>query len=420
MGFRDSGIMGLWDYGNHGLSGGGPGVYDRWLRATVYRVVTVLGLVTILFLNGVRLSAQEVTFRQVLSSATASLAAGDTVGYLEHMQRGEEMLGEGHINRPFAQYHVARGSAMVGDSVASVASLRRMLEEDVEALMIVYTAFDPAFAALRGTAGFRALLDDARATDIRASHLRGSVWLLQGAGSQILASIGPDGVLLVDTGYSLASAGIQRALEAEGAGEIEYIINTHFHEDHVGGNANLGYRSTIVAHPNTRAALQQEQEFIDGVMVPPRGGAALPDLVSDEPIELFFNGDTVYVIPLRGHTTGDVVVYFSQSRVLHMGDRFFPENMEFVLPSSDIERFLETMDQLMAAVPDDGLVVSGHAATVPIDRLRDAYQGTAQMVEFVRAGRESGKSAGQLGAEAEERGYPVRWVGPIFQAIGGG
>ena len=364
-------------------------------------------------------AGQDVTFRSLSSSATSSLAAGDTAGYLEQMKRGEDLLEEGHINRPFAQYHVARGYAMLGDSAESVAALRRMLDEDVEALMIVYTAFDPAFDSLRGATEFEALLDDARATDIRASHLSGSVWLLEGAGSQIVASIGPDGVLLVDTGYSLASPGIQRALKKLDAGGIQYIINTHSHEDHVGGNANLGYYSTIIAHPSTRTALQQDQDFIDGVAVPARGGAALPDLVSDQPLELFFNGDTVYVIPLKGHTTGDLVVYFSQSRVLHMGDRFFPENMEFMLPSSDIEQFLETMDELMAMVPDDGLVVSGHAAVVPMDRLRDAYQSTAQMIEFVRAGREAGKAAGQLEGDAEERGYPVRWVGPIYEAIEG-
>ncbi len=364
-------------------------------------------------------AGQDPTFRELLSSATSSLAAGDTAGYLEQMIEGEDLLEEGHINRPFAQYHVARGYAMLGDSAESVAALRRMLDEDVEALMIVYTAFDPAFASLRGTNEFQALLDDARATDIRASHLRGSLWLLEGAGSQVVASIGPDGVLLVDTGYSLASPGIQRALKKEGSGGIQYIINTHSHEDHVGGNANLGYYSTIIAHPTTRTALRQDQEFIDGVAVPARGGAALPDLVSDQPLELFFNGDTVYVIPLKGHTTGDLVVYFSQSRVLHMGDRFFPENMQFMLPSSDIEQFLETMDELMAMIPDDGLVVSGHAAVVPIGRLREAYQSTAQMIEFVRTGREAGKAVGQLGREADERGYPVRWVGPIYEAIGG-
>ncbi len=364
-------------------------------------------------------AGQDVSFRVLLSSATASLAAGDTVGYLEQIKEGEASLSEGHINRPFAQYHVARGYAMVGDSTASVAALRRMLDEDVEALMIVYTAFDPAFASVRRTAGFQALLDDARDTEIRATHLRGAAWLLEGAGSQVVASIGPDGVLLVDTGYSLASAGIQRALADQDADDIEYIINTHFHEDHVGGNANLGYYSTIIAHPNTRAALQQDQDFIDGVVVPARGGAALPRLVTDQPIELFFNGDTVYVIPLRGHTTGDLVVYFSRSRVLHMGDRFFPATMDFVLPSADIDLFLDTMDALMALVPDDGLVVSGHAPVVPIARLRQAYQSTAQMIEFVRAGHEAGKGVGQLAAEAEERGYPVRWVGPILQAIEG-
>ena len=386
------------------------------------RTRRTVGLAAILLLAGNPLRAQDLAFRDLLSSAQASLAAGDTVGYLEQMKRGEELLDEGHLNRPFAQYHVARGYAMLGDSTASVAALQRMLDEAIEGLMIVYTAFDPAFGWLRGSPAFQDLLRQARATEITATHLQGSVWLLEGAGSQIAASIGPDGVLLVDTGYSLASPGIQRALKSAagrgGEAAIRYVVSTHFHEDHVGGNANLGFFATIMAHPNTRRAMTEEQTFIDGVVLPPRGGAGLPELVSDQPIELFFNGEDISIIPLRGHTDGDVAVYFAQARVLHIGDRFFPTTVDYVLPSADIDQFLETMDALMARIPDDGLVISGHAPVVPVARLREAYQSTAQMIEFVRVGQESGKSAGQLAAEAEDRGYPARWVRGIYQAIG--
>ncbi len=366
------------------------------------------------------LPAQDVSFRELLGSATASLAAGDTAEYLAQMIEAEGLLDAGHLNRPFAQYHVARGAAMMGDTAQARAALSRMLDEDIEALMIVYCAFDPAFDGFKGTPAFQDLMHRARATDIRVTELRDRVWLLEGSGTQVVASIGPDGVLLVDTGYSLASAGIERALKeaAGGSVEIQYIVNTHFHEDHVGGNANLGFYATIIAHPNTRRALTEEQEFMPGVVIPPRGGMALPRLVSAEPLDLYFNGDTVSVIPLRGHTDADVIVYFARARVLHMGDRFFPDNMEFVLPSADIDRFLTTMDALLEGIPDDGLVVSGHAGVVPIDRLRTAYQGTAQMIEFVRTGRESGKSVGQLANEAEDRGYPARWVRGIYQALG--
>ena len=378
------------------------------------------GLLLLTLLFGVPAFAQTYdapTFRSAFQEGQTALAAGDTSRYVTHMTEAHGLLEEGHLNTPFVQYHIARGYAMLGEDEQAIAWLRRMLDERIEGLMIVYTAFDPAFHTMRQTPAFQALLAEARETEVEATPLRGSLWLLEGAGSCIVASIGPDGVLLVDTGYSLTTTSIRRVLRANGSSDIRYIINTHFHEDHVGGNANLGYGAAIIAHPKTRAALQEDQIFIDGVVIPVRQEPALPDLLAAEPIQLHFNGETISVIPLPGHTTGDVVVYFAESRVLHMGDRFFPTTSEFIYPSRAVDRYLSTMDSLMASMPDDVLVVTGHAPVVPIEELRRAHKATAALIEFIRTGREAGKAAGQLEREAEDRGYPVRWVEVIYEAL---
>jgi len=390
------------------------------LHRTPHTALRTAGLCAIALLFCGRAGAQTSpapTFRSAFGEGQSALAAGDTAKYVMYMTEAHELLDEGHLNTPFVQYHIARGHAMLGEDAEAIAWLQRMLEEGIEGLMIVYTAFDPAFAAMRQTPAFQAVLAEARETEIEATLLRGSVWLLDGAGSCILASIGPDGVLLVDTGYSLATTSIRGVLRDNGSSDIRYIINTHFHEDHVGGNANLGYEAAIIAHPNTRQSLQEDQTFIDGVVIPVRQEPALPDLLASEPIELHVNGETVTIIPLPGHTTGDVVVYFSEARVLHMGDRFFPTALEFIYPSRAVDQYLSTMDSLMAELPDDVLVVSGHAPVVSIEELRAVHKSTAAMIEFIRTGKEQGKSAGQLTAEAEERGYPARWVEGLYEAM---
>jgi cyclase len=391
---------------------------DKFLRAAHYALRTLPPLVlTLLF--GVPAVAQTTapTFREVFQEGQSALAGGDTAKYVMYMVEAHGLLEEGHLNTPFVQYHIARGHAMLGDDEQVVVWLQRMLDEQIEGLMIVYTAFDPAFDGVRRSEEFQALLIQARETEIVATPLRGSLWLLEGAGSCIVASIGPDGVLLVDTGYSLATSGIRQVLQDIGSSDIRYVINTHFHEDHVGGNTNLGYAATIIAHPNTRASLQEDQTFIDGVVIPMRREPALPDLLAAESIQLHVNGETVSVIPLPGHTTGDVVVYFSEARVVHMGDRFFPTASELIYPSRAVDKYLATMDSLMALLPDDALVVTGHSPVVSIQELREAHNATAAMIEFIRTGREAGKSAGQLESEAEERGYPVRWVEGIYGAL---
>lgn len=384
-----------------------------------HTLVTAAVLAVTVLTPGRGLHAQTGTdhYTDEYQAGLAALSAGDTAGYGRHIQRALDMLPSRHLNRPFLEYHLARGAAMVGDTVGAVAWLNRMLDEGIEGLMVSYSAFDSAFAPLRGVVAFQEMMLRAQRTDIRVSQVSGNVWTLRGAGGTIVASIGVDGILLVDAGYALASTAVRRALRRLTGKPIRYIIDTHYQEDHVGGNANLGYDATVIASPATRQALERPQEFIDGVSIPPRKGPALPSLLSDHPIQLDFNGERITILPLPGHTDGDLIVYFDGSKVLDMGDRFFPETSRYLAPGPDLGMYITTMDSLLATLPEEVQVVSGHAPIHGLADLRDAHHRTASMIEFVRFGKTAKKSLNQLKAEGEERGYPSEWVEGIYQVL---
>jgi glyoxylase-like metal-dependent hydrolase (beta-lactamase superfamily II) len=154
---------------------------------------------------------------------------------------------------------------------------------------------------------------DFSAVRIETHHVSGSVYMLVGAGGNMAASIGDDGVLLVDSQYAPLTDKIVAAIRTLTDKPIKYMINTHVHGDHTGGNENLArLGTTIFAHDNVRGRMYA----VDSAE------GALPALTFSAPISLHFNGEEISVIPVAGpaHTDGDSLVYFHGSNVLHTGD----------------------------------------------------------------------------------------------------
>jgi glyoxylase-like metal-dependent hydrolase (beta-lactamase superfamily II) len=155
--------------------------------------------------------------------------------------------------------------------------------------------------------------DDFSTVQIEPYHVSGNVYMLVGAGGNMAVSIGADGVLLVDDQFAPLTDKIVAAIRTLSDKPIRFVINTHLHGDHTGGNANLAARgATIFAHDNVRARMTAASS--------PEG--ALPVLTFAEPIDFHFNGEEISVIPTvaPAHTDGDSLVYFRGSNVLHTGD----------------------------------------------------------------------------------------------------
>jgi glyoxylase-like metal-dependent hydrolase (beta-lactamase superfamily II) len=154
---------------------------------------------------------------------------------------------------------------------------------------------------------------DFSAVEIETLHVSGSVYLLVGSGGNMAVSIGDDGVLLVDDQFAPLTDKILAAIRTLSDDPLRYVINTHVHGDHTGGNANLAARGAVIlAHDNVRIRM--------AAAASPEG--ALPVLTFSEPVSLHFNGEEISVIPAitPAHTDGDSFVYFRGSNVLHTGD----------------------------------------------------------------------------------------------------
>ncbi|HSM16931.1 MAG TPA: MBL fold metallo-hydrolase [Gemmatimonadales bacterium] len=356
-------------------------------------------------------------FRVYFEQATTALAADDTTGYTKALEQAYPFLPARHLNRPFVQYHLARAYAMTGDSLSAARWLSQMLHDRIEGLMLYYTAYDGAFDPVRSSKSFKDVMRQVDTLEVTATHLQGNVYLLEGAGCQIAAQVGPDGVLLVDAGYSLAAPAILRALGGITKAPIRYVINTHYHEDHVGGNATLGAAAAVMAHPKTREALLEPQTFIEGVVVPPHTGHSLPTLLVENPVSIEFNGETVHVFPLPGHTEGDLVVRFEGSDVLHMGDRYFALASPYIWPGKQVDAYVATMDSLLATLTPDTKVIAGHGPVTPAASLNASYQATLELIDFVRMAVSAAKTVEQTRAMGKARGFPEPWVAAIYEAL---
>jgi cyclase len=164
--------------------------------------------------------------------------------------------------------------------------------------------------------------------EIKAETLAPGVAVLFGAGGNIGVSYGPDGTVLIDDQYAPMTSKIQAAVAGLGTTPVKYLINTHWHGDHSGGNENLGTAGALIfAHDNVRIRLAQGAVSGAGTprarVIPPAPKIALPVVTYDRGLKLHLNGDEVRAVFLHGgHTDGDSIIVWQKANVVHMGDLF--------------------------------------------------------------------------------------------------
>lgn len=240
------------------------------------------------------------------------------------------------------------------------------------------------------------------------SHIAGSIHMISGQGGNIGVSVGADGFLMVDDKFAPMADQIRALLEDLGDGELKFLLNTHFHGDHTGGNEAFGVETPIIAHHNVRARLTTEQDRGDRV-VPPAPPAAWPVITFADALSIHFNGEEVKVLHIpHAHTDGDALVFFTGSNVVHMGDTFFNPRFPYVDMDSGgaVDGVLAAGHAVLEQADPETRIIPGHGPAASLSDL-ETY---LRMIEETRAAVAAGIEAGHSLEELQEAGLGDEWA----------
>jgi glyoxylase-like metal-dependent hydrolase (beta-lactamase superfamily II) len=250
--------------------------------------------------------------------------------------------------------------------------------------------------------------------EVVPEKLAEGVYMLTGAGGNIGVSAGEDGVFLVDDQYAPLTDKIRAAVAAISSRPIRFLVNTHWHGDHTGGNENLGRGGVvIVAHDNVRKRMSVEQ-FIEafGSKVPPAPKDALPVVTFSDAASFHMNGDEIQAFHVPpAHTDGDSVVRFARANVVHMGDCFFNGRYPFVDLSSggSFEGVIAVAEKVLAISDAGTKIIPGHGPVADRAALAAYRDVLATVRDRVRPLIAAGKSLEEVKAAQPTREWDATW-----------
>lgn len=220
--------------------------------------------------------------------------------------------------------------------------------------------------------------------EVRAQEIAPGVAVLFGAGGNIGVGYGDDATVIIDDQFAPLSGKIEAAIEGLGASPVKYVVNTHWHFDHTGGNEHFGGTgATIFAHDNVRVRMAAGGTAA-GNTTPPAPDAALPVVTYAQGLRFHLNGDTINLMYVGGgHTDGDSVVIWEEKNIVHMGDLYFKiPGYPFIDVNSggNVYNAMRTLEIVIAMIDDETQVIPGHG---PMSNKAELIAYRAMMGEAV-------------------------------------
>jgi len=229
---------------------------------------------------------------------------------------------------------------------------------------------------------------------VEVSQLKDNLYYLRCNGNVgVVASIGEDGTLLVDTGYTATAAAVHEEIQKLESGPVRIVVNTHGDGDHVGGNAVLGDRAVIIAHAEVNRRMSSY------FSLPAVETEGLPAVTLEGPANIHFNDDVIRLLPLPGgHTDGDLIVHFTKSRVACIGDLVLLGTFPNAAPArgGDAQRLFEVLTEIRNPLPADTMLVAAHGGTFTMAELETYIDMVEDTVAAVSAEVASGHTLPEI------------------------
>jgi len=246
------------------------------------------------------------------------------------------------------------------------------------------------------------------------------VYMLVGSGGNIGLSVGQDGAFLIDDQYAPLTDKILKAISAVTDKPVRFLVNTHWHGDHTGGNETIGKGGTIiVAHDNVRKRLAKGQFMkvfnVDILPAPPK---ALPVITFTDSVTFHWNNETLEVMhPKPAHTDGDAVIYFKNANVVHAGDLFFNGIYPFIDAGSggSMEGVITGTDELLDRIDDNTKVIPGHGQLGNKTELKAYRDMLAAVHERMANLIKEGKNIDEILAAKPTADYDAKWGGGFLK-----
>jgi glyoxylase-like metal-dependent hydrolase (beta-lactamase superfamily II) len=262
---------------------------------------------------------------------------------------------------------------------------------------------------------------------VRPLAVAPSVHMLQGSGGNIGVLVGPDGTLIVDDQYAPLTDRIVAAIAALTDEPVRYVVNTHWHYDHSGGNENFGrLGAAIVAHENSRVRMLSPQYVLVGnVDQAPYAAEGLPQITFDEAIRFHYNGQTIDLFYLGpAHTDGDAVVHFRQANVVHTGDVFVRYGLPFIDQQNggDIDGMIRVVNAVIALSDAETAIIPGHGDLATRDDLVSYAEMLQTLRDRIQGLIAQGRSLSEIVASNPTEGYQgngERFVTAVYNSLVG-
>ncbi len=209
----------------------------------------------------------------------------------------------------------------------------------------------------------------------------------------VIAFVGRDGLLIIDTGFPETSEQLESKLKELYPDNVNLIINTHADKDHCGGNELLGQEAIIIAHKNCRKLLSEWKVFSKN---------GLPDITFDDTLTLHFNSEKLKIMSFTGcHSSEDIIVYFTKQNIVCMGDAIISDSFPFVRieRGGDHKKLLTNIEKLINILPDNAKLIISHGRDYSINDLRNYHQMLVKTIDIVTKAIKTGKNANEMKKE---------------------